>query len=313
MLTAEDRETQAGVSTHGARLETLAWLAERIGVLLLWAYLIGAGTTGRLWSAEAVPPSPAATFDATTGRLTVTFGDANDLARFTFDFTNNLIQLQQDWANAMIPGPYLLVNGNQTVSQLDVKEMSIDLGAGNDNLLEPILSVPLLKIYGGPGSDVLKTPAGKKVVYVYGGPGDDTINAEHSWTNFLYGEDGNDTVFDSRAPNVYQFLPSGNTPPLSGAMTINEQTTQGFDTLDFSQWNRPVKVDLSSTDPQVVSGDAQGNPILTLRFAYANRIEKVIYPVIPPPGRSRDFNGDVKADVLFRYPSSGEVYLWLMQ
>ena len=133
------------------------------------------------------------------------------------------------------------------------------------------------------------------IAYVYCGPGNDFVNAEHHWTNFIYGEEGDDTLYgssdgandrdtDLRGPDTYRFVGGGNAIPKPGSITILElQQDEGIDVLDFSQWPYPVKIDLTSTAVQTVSVDGQGNPILTLQFLAANRIEQVIYPANFPP------------------------------
>src|SRR5262245_38386401 len=148
---------------------------------------------------RTVPALVLSTFDPASGLLNLQFDDARDTIQITFDYSNNhLVQLQQD-PNLLgvTSGPYLLVNGGQTVSMDAVKEMRIDLGGGDDLLYEPQWFVPLVRIYGGAGNDNIKIAVNHGTVYAYGGTGDDLINAEHSHNNFLYGGDGNDVLFGS--------------------------------------------------------------------------------------------------------------------
>ena len=87
---------------------------------------------------RTVPALVLSTFDPASGLLNLKFDDARDTIQITFDYSNHLVQLQQDPSLlGVTTGPYLLVNGGQTVSMDAVKEMRIDLGGGDDLLYEP--------------------------------------------------------------------------------------------------------------------------------------------------------------------------------
>jgi Ca2+-binding RTX toxin-like protein len=65
----------------------------------------------------------------------------------------------------------------------------------------------------------------------YGGPGNDRFHESDAFTMRFYGDDGNDTVYSTRAGGVHDFF--------GGA---------GFDTIDYSAWDRMVHVSLDGDD-----------------------------------------------------------------
>ncbi len=165
-------------------------------------------------ASEQAVHAAAPTVSLSAGIYTVQFGDEDDVVSFSYDTQGTgFILLQQDPNHINEPGTPLLFNG-QPLLMSDVKKMVIDLGAGNDKLLEPQLQLDELWIYGGDGNDVIKVPNGLHTTHVYGGRGDDVINAEHSGrdrTNYLYGEDGDDQLSGSSdGENVLDGGPGNN-------------------------------------------------------------------------------------------------------
>jgi chitodextrinase len=158
-----------------------------------WVVLLVVIMNQNIFAADYV-----AKFEPSTGVLIITFGDGDDVAQLTVDYSNgNLLLIQTDFMDESAMPEYLLVNGSKTISFGEVKELYIYMGGGDDNFFEPMGNFPLIKLYGGDGDDFLKTPAGAKLVYVYGGKGNDLILTEHSRNCFLFGEDGDDTLWGS--------------------------------------------------------------------------------------------------------------------
>ncbi|MEU4163137.1 hypothetical protein [Actinoplanes sp. NPDC026670] len=100
-------------------------------------------------------------------------------------------------------------------------------GGAGDDLLD-----------GGDLGDVIEGQAGNDTMWgyendtAYGGPGDDRFHEALGFTMDFYGDDGNDTVYSTRIEGgVHDFF--------GGA---------GFDTIDYSAWDRMVHVSLDGDD-----------------------------------------------------------------
>ena len=108
-------------------------------------------------------------------------------------------------------------------------------------------------IIGTPGNDLLTGNDGDNKLI--GNGGNDTLVGEAGDDTLVAGI-GNDSLVGGTGNDTYQF-----TGASVGNDTIAESASADSDTLDFSQFNAPVSVDLSSTAPQALNG---GQVVLTL-------------------------------------------------
>lgn len=129
--------------------------------------------------------------------------------------------------------------GGHTVEQLrsqDVDRLVVFGLGGNDWIYASTLPIPVEfdggagidSLTGGQRGDILRGGTGNDVIF--GGNGDDVLEGQ-AGNDFLIGGLGNDT---------YQFGPG----PL-GSDTIHENARQGTDTLDFSQFQLGIDLNLS--------------------------------------------------------------------
>lgn len=159
----------------------------------------GPGSCPPVTAAECAISGPVPKISLKNNTLRLLFDDAHNKIRLTTS-SDGFLQLVDFSAGDIDPykvvGDLVLVNG-QPVDTTTLDALEIIFCDGEDQLLEPMFSVPELRIFGGAGDDVIKIPLGRGIAYVYLGPGDDSVNAEHHETNWLYGEDGNDRVAGS--------------------------------------------------------------------------------------------------------------------
>jgi Ca2+-binding RTX toxin-like protein len=130
------------------------------------------------------------------------------------------------------------------------------------------------KLTGAGGNDTLTGNGGDDEVF--GGEGDDSLSGQDGQF-YLFGEGGNDTlkmsgelqaaaVDGGSGQNIFQFL--ANT---FGTVTLT--TTSDEDTLDFSQYDNEVTIDLSNTSSAQKVGGQSGNELwVTLNGLFKNVI-----------------------------------------
>ena len=137
------------------------------------------------------------------------------------------------------------LGGNDWISAVNLPvAVELDGGSGNDLLV------------GSQRGDMLRGGAGNDVIT--GGSGDDLLEGQ-AGNDFLCGGLGNDT---------YQFGPGS-----LGIDTIHENAWEGTDTLDFSQFQMGIDLNLSQTL-------ALHNPLLRLVLTNPNQFENVIGTVL---------------------------------
>ncbi len=183
------------------------------------------------------------------------------------------------------------ITGNSRVNILDGSLGTLDYlyGNGGNDIL-----------YGGSGNDVLDGGADNDTLY--GGDGNDTLYGGDG-NDFLYGLGGADTLYGNNGNDrldggtgddllvggagndTYAYVWNPGNDSL-GNDTITEQTSEGTDSLDFSQFDDSnyTAPTLSSTSQQTVSNtqasDDSGNAqdLLTITFTNASQVESIVSP-----------------------------------
>jgi Ca2+-binding RTX toxin-like protein len=140
-------------------------------------------------------------------------------------------------------------------------------------------------IRGGAGDDLLdgeglgdtiEGQAGNDTIWgfendrAYGGPGDDRFHEHNGWMYF-YGDAGNDIVYSVRAGGIREFF--------GGA---------GYDTIDYSAWDRKVHVSLDGDDDDGERGVANCEawiPVTCSSFRFRQNVHSDFENVT---GSSRD-------------------------
>lgn len=203
-----------------------------------------------------------AVFDPSARSLMVVFGDSNGRARFSYDSESRLILVQS--SNCYTAGRPLIVNGKETVSIDDVSDVTILGGSGNDVIITNTLynlggqSGWVLRIFGGDGDDYLQGPEdilGSGATYLYGGNGNDTLYSEHGNNNSMLGEAGNDVLSAGAIPGGtqhYNYLDGG-----SGNNTYFSFSSN--DTFMIRQGSSGYVLDLGGDDTYVFLGDGSSS------------------------------------------------------
>lgn len=153
--------------------------------------------------------------------LGITWDDTDNTTRLSIDNDGYLL-LQEDPNNMMQPGPRLMYAG-QPIAASQIVDFTLNYGGGADELVSSEFpNSQTLTIYGGAGNDLLKIPQGTRQVWAYGGAGDDVLNAELAAWNYLYGEDGDDTIWNGLLDGSRNYMDGG-----GGTNTLLLQTPFG--------------------------------------------------------------------------------------
>jgi Ca2+-binding RTX toxin-like protein len=185
-------------------------------------------------------------------------------------------------------GPGVTVDLSETGPQLVATQQNTDIlsnvenlvGTPRDDNLSGTTGVNIID--GGSGSDVISGNGGGDLIF--GGGGDDTISA-HDGAFFAFGGDGNDSFTVSGQLGVLPLVPE-NAARIDGEGGANEinflantfgniilAASSGTDTINFSQYNAPVTIDLSNTSSsQMVGTTGAGQLWITLNGFFSNVI-----------------------------------------
>ncbi len=172
------------------------------------------------------------------------------------------------------PGPQVVGPDQSTDTISNVENL---VGTGREDTLTGTTGAN--NMASGPGSDVVNGNGGDD--YIFGGDGDDTITGSNGQFT-LAGEDGNDSlILEGRlgtspaaaanadggaGQNVILFMANA-----FGNVILS--SSSGLDTLDFSQYNSSVTIDLANTSSaQLVGGEGESSLWVTLNGLFSDVI-----------------------------------------
>ena len=121
-------------------------------------------------------------------------------------------------------------------------------------------------VVGTPGNDWIKASS-SGVFLDGGGLGNDTLIGDSGPVTLVAGS-GNDSLVAGTGGTTFRFAGSN-----FGNDLIDPPVNSGLNTLDFSQFNGPVSLDLGSTAPQAIGS---GSAHLTLSLESADEINGVM-------------------------------------
>jgi Ca2+-binding RTX toxin-like protein len=163
-----------------------------------------------------------ASFDSTTGVLTATADQHNDMITATRDEAGNIL----------INGGAVSIDGGQP-NVVNTTRIQAFGGIGDDTITldESNGVLPNARLSGGIGNDVLTGGSGAD--QLFGGVGDDTLNGG-AGNDHLFGGQGDDVVVGGKGADT-AFLGAGNDTFIWNPGDGNDVVDGGggFDTLDF--------------------------------------------------------------------------------
>ncbi len=235
--------------------------------------------------------------DTALGTDTITEAAAGGIDTLDFTGSSNDVNVNLNTSGTQVVNANLTLNiAAASVGQIE----NLTGGAGNDTLTGNALNNTLS---GGGGNDVLTGNAGNDTLN--GGDGNDTINT-NGGADGVDGGTGDDIINFSgngdgtsatggTGSNIFRFL--------AGVVGHYLLTSQGTDTLDFSNYGTSIALDLNSSADQNVGGGL----FLQLTNFFTNVIGTAFDDMISGNNLDNDLQGGAGNDTLVQTVDADQV------